>query len=785
MLGNIGGVFEGVELDAIQLDCIYDIRLISQCMCCVVDFTSDCCGLGNAESSPTTPSPLRGTPPSAFARATADKGEDGLSPSASWPGEYPKGEGVFATHRNADNRRNEITLKTQGNALSQPRSTCILPQRKATGMAVVTGAEIRDRESFQAWLEARPDASRRAAITVMASRIALRVLPMVNGKGKLTLGQHTTLIKVAFWHIAISRSVRTWPDREIADVDAADDDAYAASAATYAAGAAGFAARAATYAADAATYAVAAASDAATYAATYATFAADEASYAAGAAADEVTWEYIRSDAAVIEAGEDPFTLLAQPLWQAAPPWWRDEWEAFKTTLTAPDLAGNEWGVWIEWYEPITQGLPAFNLKNRKTADALERRIALGDRDNKDKFNKDFWNRKPDEINREIAQWVAEAKRRDRPSVSIQYAVADRETAQIITPMIQEAGFRVTKQEEFHAVGANDIKVVRLDRPIIRLLTRPMSSARSEADVIQIPLYDRSADQARKDIADALHDRLQKLSPADWRKEARDAASHIVERTSDGKWDMRPADGEHRPFLDSEILRLPGLVLQLAKTLLKALAVDNYKPPEFVRDGLQNYIQEREDQGSNADNTTLQTWANILEAQAHADADSLWVSKNKSIIDQFLARHRDYIRHYPAIVRRDTLADQSSFDPVLLDKGEFHTAFEAMVENARKDHAKGLITDRMLRNIEGDDKQRKFIRDNLSNYKPQKEDRVLPNTGELTPDQVKKRKGVEIAGKYDRALETITSIGKEVGVKLSATTIVEGIKKVVEVLLGS
>ena len=120
MLGNIGSVFEGVELDASQLYCIYDIRLTSQCMCCLVDFTSDCCGLGNAESSPTTPSPLRGTPPSAFARATADEGEDGLSPSASWPGEYPKGEGVFATQRNADNRRNEKTLKTQGNALSQP-----------------------------------------------------------------------------------------------------------------------------------------------------------------------------------------------------------------------------------------------------------------------------------------------------------------------------------------------------------------------------------------------------------------------------------------------------------------------------------------------------------------------------------------------------------------------------------------------------------------------------------------------------------------------------------------
>ena len=102
--------------------------------------------------------------------------------------------------------------------------------------------------------------------------------------------------------------------------------------------------------------------------------------------------------------------LYAKPLWQGAPPWRRDEWQAFKTTLTAPDMANGEWGVWIEWYESITQGHPAFNLKNRQTADVLERRIALGDRANNGKFNKEFWNREPGEINREIAEWVAEAR---------------------------------------------------------------------------------------------------------------------------------------------------------------------------------------------------------------------------------------------------------------------------------------------------------------------------------------------------------------------------------------
>ena len=54
-------------------------------------------------------------------------------------------------------------------------------------MAVVTAAEIRDRESFRAWLEARPEASRRAALTVMAGRIALRVLPLLNRREELTL----------------------------------------------------------------------------------------------------------------------------------------------------------------------------------------------------------------------------------------------------------------------------------------------------------------------------------------------------------------------------------------------------------------------------------------------------------------------------------------------------------------------------------------------------------------------------------------------------------------------
>jgi hypothetical protein len=252
-------------------------------------------------------------------------------------------------------------------------------------MAKITAAEIVDRESFRAWLETRPEAVRREAAVVMASRIALRLVPFLNRKGKLSLSDRVTLIEVTFRRIAISRSARTWPDYDIT-ASAADADASAVS----------IYADAASYAADAASFS----SDT--------SFAADAASFAATYAPADIIWEHIRADAVLIESRESAFSLFSVPLWHDEPLALQEEWKNFKTTLSAPDMANGLWGGWVEWYETVAQGQPAFGLKDRKVANTLERAIALGGKDNK--FHKEFWDREPGEINREIAEWVAEAR---------------------------------------------------------------------------------------------------------------------------------------------------------------------------------------------------------------------------------------------------------------------------------------------------------------------------------------------------------------------------------------
>ena len=691
-------------------------------------------------------------------------------------------------------------------------------------MAVVTGAEIRDRESFQAWLEARPDASRRAAITVMASRIALRVLPMVNGKGKLTLGQHTTLIKVAFWHIAISRSVRTWPDREIADVDAADDAAYASSAATYAAGAAGFAARAATYAADAATYAVAAASDAATYAATYATFAADEASYAAGAAADEVTWEYIRSDAAVIEAGEDPFTLLAQPLWQAAPPWWRDEWEAFKTTLTAPDLAGNEWGVWIEWYEPITQGLPAFNLKNRKTADALERRIALGDRDNKDKFNKDFWNRKPGEINREIAEWVAEARaaemegKRNAKPIFISYTAKNLESVMRIGAIVEDGGYPVFAQYKDMPPGSNFVAMMQrgltgmgkfvpiyspdyvlsdhcnaewnaaynMDplgekRLIVGFMLHKAELLPLQQQTVYVPLVGLTEMQAREVILSTLQRAGAKMTAVESRKAAFEKAIPIADVDAAGRLTFVHAPDVEQPFIDDDITRLP-ISMQKQISLLVKIIVGTQAPP-LVKASLEMIVDEINTHGSMAHVPDMARGFSMLkaeEARGRAEGNT-WVEGGMEVGLRDLYGMFDRFRqNFPLVMARDLDVQQSSIDPQVFDSAKFKQGHSEYLKAVKGVEQSGLASEEFVRLSQTRETQRKNI-GSLAQYVPSKEDRFVVDGTEKSVDELKKGFVFDQSGTIDGVVdrvEKMTSIADSsaaVALVSAAKAILKGI----------
>ncbi len=201
----------------------------------------------------------------------------------------------------------------------------------------------------------------------------------------------------------ISRAAAKIPAREIrasASASAADSAASAigysasASASDSAASAIGYSAASAASASGAA--ASASTVDSASASASTVDSASASAS-AADSAASAAIWEQLRLDVDWLLL-KGATALLRRPLWNEAPGWWQASLGEFRKILPA-----SEWQVWFDWYDSIAAGRPAFGLP-AKAADALEKRIALGD------HREGFWDRKPKAINAEIAGWVAEVR---------------------------------------------------------------------------------------------------------------------------------------------------------------------------------------------------------------------------------------------------------------------------------------------------------------------------------------------------------------------------------------
>jgi hypothetical protein len=257
--------------------------------------------------------------------------------------------------------------------------------------------EIKDLASFRAWLDGQPNA---AIAQVLASRAALRAVPFLWRKGKMNTRIFARMLSVALWQNVIVRS-------QIAN----QYDLSYPSAVEFAHS----------------IYSVAAVSSREVDAVCgYAAASVDYATTASSVLDD--TWNAVRMSAQVarkfpyyidimnefslevsrFELEGSQFILNFSQLWSKTPKWWENELKRFVTELTRPEMAKIGWGVWLEWYLPLTRGGISFGLKDRKATENLERRIALGGRDSK--FHEEFWDRKPGEINREIAEWVAEAR---------------------------------------------------------------------------------------------------------------------------------------------------------------------------------------------------------------------------------------------------------------------------------------------------------------------------------------------------------------------------------------
>jgi hypothetical protein len=284
-------------------------------------------------------------------------------------------------------------------------------------MAKIPRGGFKNAPQLEKWLNGLPkDVGRKAAVGI-ALRAALRASVFLGWRSSGKTVHDKSLTIATFWANAISRVALKYPTRELAraaDAAAADaafaaaDAAFAAADAAAAARAADAAARAADAAARAADAAAADAAFAAADAAAAARAAdAAAAARAADAAADAAAvWAAITTDARMIARTQNPADLLGLPLWpDGAPQVWTDAKSDFASALTQSDAeTGDGWIVWKDWYDSVAAGKNSFYLPI-EIAEKLDRKIALGD------GRKDFWDREPGVINREIAGWVEEAKR--------------------------------------------------------------------------------------------------------------------------------------------------------------------------------------------------------------------------------------------------------------------------------------------------------------------------------------------------------------------------------------
>ena len=278
-------------------------------------------------------------------------------------------------------------------------------------MTVVMAAQIEDSESYLAWLSTVHVDFQRSWASVLSSRCALRVMPLLGRKGRYHFENHFLAMKYGFWRNILSRSIRKFPDSAAsvgshfmgsAEVVPAIYPAYSA-------------------ASNASDVMLALVNQSSIETAMFAAQNASAAVLGAGdpsLGSEELYWN-IRLDAEFLEGGGKVAVLQNTPLWSNNPNWWKDEIFDWVIQFGDPSYIEANWAIWLQWYDSLAMGKAAFGLTGFEVANDLERRIALGDRDNKDKFNKDFWTREPGEINREIAEWVAEA-RAAQPQVDVE-----------------------------------------------------------------------------------------------------------------------------------------------------------------------------------------------------------------------------------------------------------------------------------------------------------------------------------------------------------------------------
>jgi hypothetical protein len=242
------------------------------------------------------------------------------------------------------------------------------------------------------WIEAGPVATRRHCATVLASRAALRVWPvLVRELDQVSERRFGELRLAGAQANAVAWAAAKYPARasELRSAAAAADTAALVADATGAVVVAAAAAAATASSAAAVAHAAAQAADAAAAAADAAAYASDAQDYAL---ARTMIWRTVSSDATLLDAPGDSLSPTDLPLWgvwradtvrggqfesAAVPSWIDGNWTRLRGELLRRQ--GENWRVWVDWYHEVLYGRPPWPALNEKQREDLAVAIALID----------------------------------------------------------------------------------------------------------------------------------------------------------------------------------------------------------------------------------------------------------------------------------------------------------------------------------------------------------------------------------------------------------------------
>ena len=643
---------------------------------------------------------------------------------------------------------------------------------------------ITSQHNFQPWLATLPQDRFKPASQVLSCRAALRVFPLMHtifSSEKYSPGEQKRLLLSALRATLVSRFAARYP------AQLSISTAIAASAYQKDLNAP-LSAVSAAFAADCAASSV---SDEIIRAAVNSVGIAAE---AAGKSATDI-WASVTDDARWLTAGLEPIELLVKPLWSEGktPEWWLEAKRRFEARLGLVDRESSQntqstahWKMWTNWYQSIASARTSWKASATKSW-KLEERIASGDG-----RGEVFWNRDPEEINREIAGWMDEKRllqSNAKGPVFISYSGHDKPDTIRIGRIIEDIGFDVFAQYKDMPPGSNFITEMNkgldgmgkfvpvyspdyvtskacaaewnaafnMDRDgerrlIIGFMLRPATLPPLYRQIVHIPLYNLTEPQLRDAVRDALNWDGEKSGSARSREIAAEAALPAPTINMQGQIDIEASPLE-APFIDDDLARVPESMRRHIETLLEALEGSNCS--RLLTRSLKNYLLELTAHGATPNLPDLIRAAELIEnaqLDAEEDGESWYKRTSKTALEQFAAMHEQLKQHFPLIMLRDISIDRTSIEPDRFDEQEFAEAHKVLTEAATEAHQAGAMSDDYYAVMELRERQRRDIESLRVKPQPDLDTVFLHPADRKTSEDIKKRFLFDVSGSSDKLL---------------------------------